>query len=233
MTEPGAQAQVPERLTMRAFWRDLADEAFSLERGLPATAWRMLAGPGRLVSDYLVHRPKTITRPFRFFLVGVALFALALAWTGAGEAFESGYKLGADRGDMGRDQAQASWRILGHGQWWLALLVLPAFAASLQSVFRRDAPNFAEMWVLCLFVAGQALWQSAILLCLASTWPVLAWLLPLPLLVGLPATAAGYFGGRAAGRWLRALAALALGLLLAMAMLFAALMLAVAASGAG
>ncbi|MBY4595037.1 DUF3667 domain-containing protein [bacterium BD-1] len=201
----------PERLTMAAFWRDFGDEVFSLDRGLPWTFLRMFRGPGALVRDYVVVRDRRIVRPLRFFLVGFALLALVFSLAGGVESARAGFYAGFDGQAPG--VAAAIWWLLSQVQLLLVLVVLPAGAMALDRVYRGHGPSFAEMWVLCLFVAGQAMAVAALLFAL-DEWSHVPGMGPL-LLLQAPAwflaTAIGYFPGASwPRRTLRAAAALAL-----------------------
>ncbi len=203
----------PERLTMAAFWRDLGDEAFSLDRGLPGTFLRMFRGPGALVRDYVATRNPRIVRPLRHFLVGFALLALVFSLAGGVESAREGVHAGLE--GRGREAAEAIWWLLSQVQMLLVLVVLPAGALAIERVYRRHGPTFAEAWVMCLFIAGQAMTVAALAFAL-DEWlhvPGMGPLLLLQVPVWFLATAMGYFPG---ANWLRCLLRAAIALALAM-----------------
>lgn len=220
----------PPPLTMRQFWRDLADELLSVERGLPWTFLRLCRHPGRLVRDYVRHRDPRIVRPLRYFLIGVALLALAFQASGASDAAEAGFHEGFRQSEGGTAAAEAVWWVLSHVEWWLVGAWLPATATAVCLAFRRSRPDFAEAWVLGLYVTGHAFACMAVLVMLdvgldrldvpgPPFWGLWALLLPLP--VFLAAACAGFFEGTAPGRWWRAVASVLLALVGTAALLLA------------
>lgn len=217
----------PERLTMAAFWRDLGEEAFSLDRGLPWTVREMFRRPGALVRDYVLTRNPRIVKPLRFFLVGFALLALVFSMAGGAASFREGLFDGAS--GRGQDASAAIWWLLGKVQVLLVLVVLPAGALALERVYRRHGPTFAEMWVMCLFIAGQAMIVAALPFALGE-WlqvPGMGLLLLLQPPVWFLATAVGYFTDASWPRRLvRAAAALVLAALLCLLFLIALVFLA-------
>ena len=218
MTAPTDPAP-PERLTMTAFWRDVGNEVFSLDRGLPWTLARMFRNPGALVRDYVKVRDPRIIRPLRHFLVGFALMAVVFSLAGGVQSAREGLFEGLQ--DQGTAMAEAIWFLLSHVQVLLVLVILPAGALALERIYRRHGPTFAEMWVMCLFVAGQAMAVAAVLFAL-DHWLHLPGMGALLLLQGpawFLATATGYFPGRS---WPRRIlrAVLALAVAMALCLLF-------------
>jgi Protein of unknown function (DUF3667) len=195
----------PPRLSMRAFWHDVGDEVFSLDRGLLWTAWRMTRRPGSLIRHYVVDRESRTTRPLRFFLIGFALMALAFQYAGAADATIDGVREGMQRGG-GRGSAitDAVIVVLRHIQWLLLCIALPVLAGALRLVFRRFDPNFAEMWVFGLYLMGEVWLVWAVLVTLSSFagLPGLLYLLLVVPPLTLIAACLGYFdGGRLAIAW--------------------------------
>ena len=80
---------------------------------------------------------------------------------GAPESALAGFREGQAGGQAGRDAAVAWW-VLSQVQWLLLFAAVPATAAALCRAFARDDPNFAEMWVFALYVAGQSLLLGAV-----------------------------------------------------------------------
>jgi hypothetical protein len=211
----------PGRLTMAAFWRDVGQEIFSLDRGLPGTFLGMFRNPGGLVRDYVVTRDPRIIRPLRHFLVGFALLALVFSLAGGVSSFRVGVTAGAS--EAGPGVAEALWGLLSHMQLLLVLVVLPAGALALERVYRRHGPTFAEMWVMCLFVAGQAMIVAALLFA-SGEWlhvPGTGWLLLAQVPAWFLATALGYFP---AASWPRRLLSAVIALVLAGSLCFLFLM---------
>jgi hypothetical protein len=229
MDLPPTDAALPPRLTMRAFWRELGDGMFNLERGLPWTFWRLLRAPGALIRDFVVRRDPRIVRPVRWFLLGFGLLALVFQAAGGGDVVYASIAAETKGGADASSDAQAFWWLLTKAQWLLLVSVVPAGAAGLCKAYRREQPEFAEMWVFCLYVAGQAMLLIALLATLEglSGWPVFGYaaLATVPALY--VAACVGYFRTPLPGRLLRAGLALAIGaaltLLFFTACLFAAM----------
>lgn len=208
---PPTPDAAPPRLTMAAFWRDFGDEVLSLDRGLPWTFAQMMLRPGFLVRRYVLVRDPRVVRPLRYFLIGFALLAVSAQISGAAAAalggFERGFTAEAGPGTVGA----AIIAVLGQVQWLLLGIGMPAMAAALLRVHRAQQPNFAEMWVLSMFVAGHCLLLAALPMQFGPHLP--AFILPLMLL--LPAlwfvwTTIGYFTGPMAPRLFRAVLAMIL-----------------------
>ncbi len=209
--DPRSNDVAPARLTMAAFWRDFGDEVLSLDRGLPWTFWQMLVRPGATVRRYVQRRDARVVRPLRYFLIGFALLALMAQITGAASAaldeFERGFTGQSGPGPEGG----AILAVMTQVQWLLLGICLPAMAYALQRLHRLHDPNFAEMWVLSMYVTGHCLLLWALPMMLGDNPPPLL----LPLLALIPPvwfvfTAAGYFPGSLGARLARALCALAL-----------------------
>lgn len=187
---------------MQAFWRDLGDEAFSLDRGLPWTFVRMTRNPGATIRAFVVDRDPRITRPLRYFLIGFALLALTFG-------LEPGV---ADLGDMIREASgdvgggAAIWAVMGQLLWLLLFTVPPSIAAALRLAFARYGPGFAEMWVFALYCCGHVMFFGAAAIGLAQMFKLdlvaavtMVVLPPALLLVGC----LGYFPQSGAQRALR------------------------------
>lgn len=201
-TNPSPPAP-PPRLTMRAFWRDFGDEAFSLDRGLSWTFARLTRNPGAAIRAYVVDRDPRMTRPLRYFLVGFALLALVFGTTPGIDGI--GQLLRVATGDPGG--GAAIWAVLQHALWLLLFTVPTSIAAGLRAAFVRHAPSFAEMWVFALYCCGHLLFAWAATLGLA--WGFDLDVLPAITMLVLPpafliVASLGYFPDPGAGRVLRA-----------------------------
>lgn len=224
--EPSPNAP-PPRLTMKAFWRDFGDEVLSLERGLPWTFWQMCRSPGALIRRYVDERDPRVVRPLRWFLLGFALMAVVFQSVGGTESAQSGFRTGLAGRSEDEAIAQALWTVMSHLQWVLLGAVFPAGAHALTVVYRRHGPEFAEMWVFCLYLAGQVLGVWALLLAFDHYLElpgVAQAMLAMPA-AWLIAACLGYFPGRGPAGWLRAVAALLLAAALTMLLVVGAVML--------
>lgn len=163
----------PPRLTVASVFAEMADELFSLDRGLPYTAWCVLRSPGSTARRYVETRDPRLTRPFRLALIVLALCALVLHLSGQGEQFLAGLVHGtrASAGGRSPDALTAAMSAL-FARFDLALVVcwLPAVALSFMRAPVKPRPNLAEATAFSLYA-------------LASLLPLqLALLLGLPLL---------------------------------------------------
>ncbi len=205
---PGA---APPRLTMAAFWRDFGDEVLSLDRGLPWTFMQMLLRPGLLVRRYVLDRDARVVRPLRYFLIGFALLAVSAQISGAAGAALHGFERGFTQQNGAGPESAAIVAVLSQVQWLLLGIGMPAMAAALLRLNHAQQPNFAEMWVLSMFVTGHSLLLWALPMLLGEQMPAIV--LPLMLLVPpfwFVSTATGYFTGSLAARIFRALLAMML-----------------------
>lgn len=219
-------ATTPPRLTMKAFWRDFGDEVFSLERGLPWTFWQLCRSPGALIRRYVDQRDPRVVRPLRWFLLGFALMAIVFQSVGGTESAQAGFRTGLAGRDDEAAMAQAIWTVMSHLQWVLLGAVFPAGAHALTVVYRRHGPEFAEMWVLCLYLAGQVLGVWALLLASESYLQIPG---TAQAMLAMPAAwfiaaCLGYFPGRGPAGWVRAVGALLLAAALTMLLVVGAVM---------
>jgi hypothetical protein len=206
----------PPRLTMQAFWHDLADGLFDLERGVPWTFWQLLRSPGRLIRDYVERRDARIVRPARWFLLGFAALALVCHLIGVADAFRNGITEGATDAEASAEQIEGILWVFSQVQWLLLISVVPAGAAALCRTYRAQLPGFAEMWVFCLYVAGQAMLLTAVALALYRVPLLNLTVLAIPLYptVLFVAACIGYFGRVPRGRWWRPFAAMLVAMML-------------------
>lgn len=113
---------------------------------------------------------------------------------------------------------------MSHLQWVLLGAVFPAGAYALTVVYRRHGPEFAEMWVLCLYLAGQVLGVWALLL-FSEQYLEVPGTAQAMLAAWFIAACLGYFPGKGLAHWLRAVAALLLAAVLTMLLVVGAVML--------
>lgn len=209
-TDPG----VPPRLTMAMFWRDFADEVFSLDRGLPWTFWQMLVRPGQFIRLYIDQRDLRITRPVRYYLIGFVAAALVFQTTAPTAEMAGMIRNGF--GDQGG--AAAVWMVLEHPALLALLTFVPGIACGLRIAYAVHRPTFAEMWVFAVFSIAQLLIVWAFASALIAMYSPLNFWLGIPLLALTPVylveVCLGYFPQPGVGRVLRAVLATALGIAL-------------------
>ena len=220
-------APPPPRLTMKAFWREFGDEVFSLDRGLPWTFWQLCRSPGALIRRYVDQRDSRAVRPLRWFLIGFAMIAVVFQSAGGAESAQAGFRAGLAGHANEEAVAGAIWTVMSHLQWVLLGAVFPAGAYALTLAYRRHAPEFAEMWVFCLYLTGQVLGVWALLMASEEIVSVPG---TAPAMLAMPAlwfiaACLGYFPERGFARWLRALGALLLAAVLTMMLVVGAVML--------
>lgn len=221
---PELTAAGKPRLDTRAFLREVGDEFFSFDRGLPFTLTQLLWRPGWTIRRYVVERDPRLTRPVRMLLICLALAALALHGIEFARGFSQGFASGIEPGDADAMQAVLlSW--LGHFDLMLLLCWIPAVAAALQRGYPIAQHNLAEA-----FAFGSYSLALLLLLSLPLRWlpepATLPWLVVM-LIWPLLAPAYGYHRP-AGGSLLRALGFALLALVLAAMMLFALLLAAIA-----
>lgn len=163
---PAAAAPTAPRLTVPGVLAEIADELFSLDRGLPHTVLSLARSPGATAWRYIHLRDPRLTRPFRLALVVLAAAALLLHFSGAGAEFQAGVQDGA-RGESRGEDALA--RVLGllFARFDVALVLcwVPAVAYGFQAAFAGLRPNFAEAVAFSLYaLAGLVPVQLALLL---------------------------------------------------------------------
>ena len=191
-------------LTLRELWQQLADELFSLERGLPYTIVQLFRAPGATVRRYVVERDPRVTRPVRYFALPGTLFAaLILALRPRLDRLD-----GAVRD--ARDAAVADFAY--EHMLLLAVVGVVATALAVWLVFRSRRPTLVEEAVLATYANAQGLWLNGLLIvAVAFGAPKLVALTGAVAMVayGLWITA-DYFGGRWRD-WLLALLSVAVG----------------------
>lgn len=219
MDMPPDAASPPPRLTMPAFWHEVAEGMFNLERGLPWTFWRMLVAPGRLIRGFVVDRDPRIVRPVRYFLVCFSIAALVFGLVGGEADTLEGFNEDSVEAPSGDDAV--IWWVMSQVQWLLLIAVVPAFAAALRVAFASARPNYAEMWVFSLYFTGQTLLVGTVFMAFdwIAEWP--EWVgLAIPAWIFV-AACLGYFAMPWPGRLARTLLALAIAATLVAAFLAA------------
>ena len=166
---------VRPRLTMRRFLAELTDEVFSLDRGLPWTLWRMFVDPRSVVRGYIEGRDARATKPVRYFLIVAVAVTLAGAWLETrfpGPPTRPGIEASGPRGNVAAsDDPAAALKTRAHQVGYelghfarrlesgqphrLLLALLPFLAAGLFVAFHRQQLNFAEHWVVAMYVTAQ------------------------------------------------------------------------------
>lgn len=163
----------PTRLSTQIFLRELADEFFSLDRGLPWTFWQLLRHPGATIRRYVEWRDPRLTRSLRYLVISLAVTALVLHLLGLSDdwmrEFEKGFTQGTEGDAAGTAAVVAMFQRF---DLLLALTFVPAVAVAVRKVYHAQTVNLAESSV----VSAYALAQIALL-----QIPVLA-LLQLPAL---------------------------------------------------
>lgn len=143
-------------LTLREIWQQLADELFSLDRGLPYTFLQLLRSPGATVRRYVLERDPRITKPVRYFLIpGTAFAATVLALRPRLDALTPS--------EPGSPQAAIA-EFAYQNLLMLAVASLVAGAIAVWFVFRARRPTFVEAVVLSTYANAQALWLNGVLL---------------------------------------------------------------------
>ena len=196
---PEPKPPAAPRLTVAGVLAEVADELFSLDRGLPHTLLSLARSPGAAAWRYIHLRDPRLTRPFRLALLVLAAAAVLLHFSGASADFQAGVQDGA-RGESRGEEALAQVLGLLFARFDVALVLcwVPAVAYGFQAAFAGLRPNFAEAVAFSLYaLAGLVPLQLALLLGL----PMLG-LQPLWSMLAVPLLWLGWAGfgyARAAG----------------------------------
>lgn len=195
--------QPAPRLSARAFLGEVADELFSLDRGVPYTVAQLLVRPGQAIRRYIVWRDTRLTRPFRLALIVLALVATLLHLVGFSEGLSEGMLSAVDAGDPGAAPLHATIAsFTDHFDLLLVLAWVPGIAAGVQSMYQRHALNYAEVFVFGLFTLAQMLiWLLPALLLLAASVAVPGWVVPLLAMTPVIRSAHGYFQAEREPAW--------------------------------
>lgn len=144
------QRHAAERLTLRTWARDLADDLFSLEARLPRTVRALLLKPGFVAREWVDGRRARWTPPVRLYLLAsVLMFAVpALLPDAHVVPLEDGADLSAVAAQMTRD-AQEVEEVRRSGPVVLFLL-LPVFALLTRTMFASARLYYPEHLVLAM-----------------------------------------------------------------------------------
>ncbi len=191
--ESMSEQSVP-RLSARSFFQDVADELFSLDRGIPYTLGQLLLRPGPTIRRYVELRDARLTRPFRLVLIVLAAAAALLHLAGAGDVGD-GISTAAPATETSSAALNAATAIFtAHFDLFLVLGWVPGIAAGVQGLYRRHALNYAEAFVFGLYTLPQMLlWLLPLVLLVATTGAAPAWLMPLLAMAPVARSAHGYF----------------------------------------
>lgn len=187
--EPSSPRPSLGRLSVAEFLRDVGDELFRGDRGLPWTLGQLFLRPGWVVRRYLETRDPRLTRPLRLALFCIATAALVLHFAGALESFNAGFAAGAAGagGSAGASGVlpRAGSAFFGRFDLVLVLCWLPAVAGAMQRAYPGYALNFAEAFVFGLYTLSLLIIILAPLMLLqidARLWLSLVLLLPIGVL---------------------------------------------------
>jgi hypothetical protein len=140
-------------LTLRAVSRELADELFSVDRGMLHTFVRLWVEPSAATQRYVERRDARLTPPARYLVVAIAV-STAVTWF-----VMSKLGLASHLGLKPSQVAQSEW--VSQNTGWLVLLVLPPVIAVLRVFDRqRGAQAWASAAVLVAYTQAQSLWAQ-------------------------------------------------------------------------
>ena len=149
-------------MSARQLLADLAEELFSLDRGVLWTCAQLIVRPGGTIRRYIEWRDQRLTKPSRLLLLVLAVAALLWQIPSLGGDFGRGIADGMSTAEGAREAlvSQALLAVLGHFDLWLVASWVPAAGAAMQRSFRDLQLNLAEavvagFYTLCLFVPLQ------------------------------------------------------------------------------
>lgn len=148
------QEQVSGRFELRSVVAVALSEAFSLNRGALATAYRLTVAPAKLVRDYWQRRTKPYVNPVRYFLVAVAALQLVLWQTGAAPEMVREFLAGYAAGGPALDDVLSPAAVLqSFADFFVLFFVAGVLLLALAS--RWGSPrNVAEELILQLYTWG-------------------------------------------------------------------------------
>ncbi len=157
--EPNTPALVnparPPRLSTPALLRELADELFSLDRGLPWTFGQLLRRPGAAIRRFVEWRDPRVTRPLRYLLIALATTALGFHLAGISGDWLRGFEAGFAGALNSGQSAGALVALMQRFDLLLVVAWIPGVAAAVQSVYRSHALNFAEAGTIGIYTLAQ------------------------------------------------------------------------------
>ncbi len=194
-----------QRLTFRQVLSETADELFKLELPIARTVTELAWRPGWVAAQYVEGRRRTFTNPLKYCLLLTAISLIALQIWPAPEIDPETATV-----DGEPDEFLAAWfQALNEMQEWvtryaaiITLLLLPLLTALSRLFFLRSGRNFAEHYVLGLYIHGQ--WYLLTLLLLPLITNEIVWAAILGQLVIIPLyglAAIHFFPGRT---WIKA-----------------------------
>lgn len=195
------ESSVP-RLSTKVFLQDVADELFSLDRGVPYTLWQLLARPGPTIRRCIVRRDARLTRPFRLVLISLAVAAIATSLLDIGGQVAQAAEAGSDATEATSAVSWAMTQVFAKFDSVLVLCWVPVVAAGVQAAYRKHALNHAEGFAFGLYTLPQMLIWLALLTLLAQGLPMLAgWAIPLAIFGPVLVAAHGYFRPESESVW--------------------------------
>ena len=183
------------RLSARVFFADVADELFSLDRGVPYTLGQLLLHPGRTIRRYVVERDPRLTKPFRLVVICLAIFTALGHITGLDTGFPARLQgVPPDQDSTGGAFRAAMTAVTGNFDLVLVLCWVPAIAAGVQSLYKQHQLNYAEVFVFGLYTLPQMLvWLLPMAILVAWTGDAPGWMLPTLTMTPVILSAHGYF----------------------------------------
>ncbi|WP_297333456.1 DUF3667 domain-containing protein [Flavobacterium sp.] len=152
------------RITVRHFLlHDLAHGVWHLDKGIPYTLKQVFTRPGNAARDYIYGKR---VRFYNIFYLLLIILGFALL---AGNDIEGGILGGEDK-TLGTDTNGNFLRLIGKYPKVLFLVMLPLFALSSYTIFRRRRYNYPEHLIIAgfLFVAIFCFLLLAVLLDLST-----------------------------------------------------------------
>lgn len=183
------------RLSARVFFADVADELFSLDRGVPYTLGQLLLRPGPTIRRYIEQRDPRLTKPFRLVVICLALVAALGHLAG----LDTGLPAGLEGAPPDQDSTGGAFRaamaaVTNNFDLVLVLCWVPAIAAGVQSLYKPYQLNYAEVFVFGLYTLPQMLvWLMPMMLLVAWTGDAPGWMLPTLATTPVMLSAHGYF----------------------------------------
>lgn len=204
------------------FFKDVADELFSIDRGVPHTLGHLMVHPGPTIRRYIVERDARLTKPFRLVLICLAIVAACAHVTGFSDGFQSAFNTATTRplDSSASAMRTALQTVTSHLDVMLVLCWVPAIGAGVQAMYKRVPLNYAEVFVFGLYTLPQMLaWQLPLLLTVAWTGTAPGWLLPLLTMAPVVLSAHGYFRPEGEPLWRAVMCAILVGFSLVVLML--------------
>jgi hypothetical protein len=183
------------RLSAQVFFTDVADELFSLDRGVPYTLGQLLLRPGPTIRRYVIERDPRLTKPFRLVVICLAIFTAVGHIAGLDTALPTRFQ-GAppDQDSTGGAFRAAMAAVTGNFDLVLVLCWVPAIAAGVQSLYKQHRLNYAEVFVFGLYTLPQMLvWLLPMAILVAWTGDAPVWMLPTLTMTPVMLSAHGYF----------------------------------------